>query len=149
MPASEKPPAHAGSVFFRSAPVRTGIYTGVCLSLCFAAWVVVANRLPFLEPLAFARNAGAAGLLVLIASVPVLRFYREPSEMLGSSLIGWSLLTLTFWMLCFKFVLLDITYSVFQIFMMGTVVYLIVATLAWIGTIIRRARASHISHIHH
>jgi hypothetical protein len=104
---------------------------------------------PFLEPLAFARNAGAAGLLVLIASVPVLRFYREPGEMLGSSLIGWSLLTLTFWMLCFKFILLDITYSVFQIFMMGTVVYLIVATLAWIGTIIRRARASHISHIHH
>ena|ERR1700761_43488 len=149
MPISEKLPAQAASGYFRSAPVRTGIWTGVGLSLCFAAWVVIANRVAFLEPLAFARNAGAAGLLVLLASIPVLRFYREPGEMLGSSLIGWSLLTLTFWLLCLKFELLNVTYSVFQIFMMGTVVYLIVATLAWIGTIIRRARASHISHIHH
>jgi hypothetical protein len=117
--------------------------------LCFAAWVIVANRFPFLESLAFARNAGAVGLLLMIASVPVLRFYREPGEMLVSSLLGWTLLTLTFRLLCFKFELLDITYSAFEIFTMGAIAYLIVATLAWIGTIIRRARASHISHIHH
>ena len=131
----------------RNRAVRTGIYTGVFLSVCFTLWVLVANRVPFLEPLAFARNTIAAGVLVLIACLPVMRFYRVPGEMLGSALIGWSLLTLTFRLLCIKFVLLDDIYSVFQIFMMGSIVYLIVATLAWIGTIIRRARASHISHI--
>jgi len=135
------------SRILRTRIVRTGVYTGVCLSVCFTVWVLVANRVPFLEPLAFARNTIAAGVLVLIASVPVMRFYREPAEMLGAAFIAWSLLTLTFRLLTIKFVLLDDTYSVFQIFMMGVVVYLIVATLAWLGTIIRRARASHISHI--
>jgi len=133
----------------RSAPVRTGIYTGVFLSVCFATWVLVANRVPELEQLAFARNVGAAGLMVIAACVPVMRFYSSPGELLSSGLLGWSLLILTFRILCIKFDLLDESYSTFQIFVIGSVCYLIVATLAWIGTIIRRARASHISHTNH
>jgi hypothetical protein len=149
MPASRAHLDHPVLRILRNRVVRTGIYTGVFLSVCFTVWVLVANRVPFLEPLAFARNTIAAGVLVLIACLPVMRFYRMPGEMLASALIGWSLLTLTFRLLCIKFVLLDAIYSVFQIFMMGSIVYLIVATLAWIGTIIRRARASHISHLNH
>ena len=149
MPASRMHFDNPVQRFLHNRAVRTGLYTGVFLSVCFVVWVLVANRVPFLEPLAFARNTIAAGVLVTIACVPVMRFYRVPGEMLGSALIGWSLLTLTYRLLSIKFILLDDTYSVFQIFMMGTIVYLIVATLAWIGTIIRRARASHISHINH
>jgi hypothetical protein len=135
--------------FLKNPPVRTGIYAGLSLSLCFAAWVFVANRESWLEPLAYARNVGAIALLAVIASIPVMRFYRSPGNLLGSALLGWSLLTITFRLLCLKFVLLDETYSAFQILTMGAVVYLLVATLAWIGTIIRRARASHITHINH
>jgi hypothetical protein len=149
MQASETLPGDHWFGFLRNVSVRTGIYTGVCLSLCFTAWVLIANRIPWLEPLAFARNVGAVALLVVIASIPVMRFYRSPGDLLGSALLGWSLLTLTFRLLCLKFEFLDESYSTLHIFTIGAVVYLLVATLAWIGTIIRRARSSHVTHINH
>jgi len=133
----------------RYVPVRIGVYTGVCLSLCFALWVVVANRVPFLEPVAHLRNLIAIILLLAIAAIPVARFYRNPVELLCAAMIGWSLLSFTFYLLALIFTLLDESYSAFHIFMMGAVVYLLIATVAWIGTIIRRARASHVSHVNH
>jgi hypothetical protein len=39
--------------------------------------------------------------------------------------------------------------SAVQIFMLGAVLYMLVVTVSWIGTIIRRARAAHVSHPNH
>jgi hypothetical protein len=149
MPASDKRSNIRWFGFLQNIPVRTGIYTGVCLSLFFAAWVLVANRAPMLEPRALERNVGAVSLLGVIASIPVIRFYRTPGDLLISGLLGWTLLTISFGLLSLEFTLLDQTYSAFHIFMMGAVVYLLVATVAWIGTIIWKVRGSNISHIHH
>ena len=41
---------------FRNAAIRTGVYAGVCLSLVFSAWLVIANHAPFLERFAMERN---------------------------------------------------------------------------------------------
>ena len=131
----------------RSAAVRTGVYAGVCLSLIFTAWLVIANRIPFLEPLAVVRNFIATSLLLAVASIPVFRFLRSPAEMLLSSVLAWGILTLTYGALCLEFSLLDQYYSTTEIFVLGMVVYLLLATLCWIGTIIWRVRAS--SHPRH
>jgi hypothetical protein len=144
-----KLPGYRWFGFLQYAPARIGVYSGVCLSVVFALWVVVANRVPFLEPLAHVRNLVAGVLLLAIAAIPVARFYRSPAELLCAALIGWSLLSVTFYLVSLVFTLLDESYSAFHIFMMGAVVYLLVATIAWIGTIIRRARASHVSHLNH
>jgi hypothetical protein len=40
-------------------------------------------------------------------------------------------------------------FSAVQIFMLGAVLYMLVVSLSWIWTIIRRARASHVSHPNH
>jgi hypothetical protein len=137
------------SYLLKGAATRTGVYVGLFLSFLFTAWLLMANRVPVLEPLAVSRNIVAACLLGAVGSVPVLRFYRAPSELLLSSLIGWGLFTLTYAALCLKFSMLNQYYSTSQVFVLGALLYLLLATLCWIGTIIWRVRATHGSQPRH
>jgi len=136
-------------MFLRNVPVRMGIYTGICLSLVFAMWLVLANRVTLLERLALERNIIAAVGLMFFASLPILRFYRSPGDLMVSGLLAWTLLSLTYRLLCMVFVFLDQKYSAFHVFVLGAVVYLIFATLSWIGMIIWKVRSADISHPHH
>ncbi len=149
MPESVHLPGYRWLMFLRNVPVRVGIYTGICLSLVFLLWVVLANRVPLLEPLAMWRNIAAVAILVFFATLPMLRFYRSPGELMVSGLVAWMLLSITYRVLCMVFVLLDEKYSAFHVFVLGAVVYLLGATISWIGTIIWRVRAADISHPHH
>jgi hypothetical protein len=133
----------------RNSAIRTGVYTGTALSLVFTAWLIVANHVPFLERFALERNLVAAALLGFLAFVPVFRFFRLPGSLIASSLIAWCILTIFYRGLCLFFSGLSDWHSTFQVFMYGAVVYLIVATVCWIGTIIWRARSSHVSHSNH
>src|SRR3981189_2551706 len=74
---------------FRNAAIRTGVYVGVCLTLVFTAWLVIANHAPFLERFATERLIAAAAILGLLAAVPVFRFLRFPGHLLASSLLRW------------------------------------------------------------
>ena len=136
---------------FRNASVRTGLYVGFALSMAFGGWVIVANRVPLLEPFALARNLAAVTVLGLIALIPVLRFWRTPGYLLASSLVAWVTLSLFYRVLCMYFRALSARFSfgAVQIFVLGAVLYMLVVTLSWIWTIIRRARASAISHPNH
>ena len=58
--------------FLRNAAIRTGVYTGICLSLVFTSWLVIANQVPFLERFAFERNVAAAGVFVFLAAISSL-----------------------------------------------------------------------------
>ena len=146
MPANFSPPGYRWFPFFRNAPIRVGLYSGVWLALVFVGWVVIANRVPFLDPLAQQRNVIATLVLAMIAAMPVLRFLRSPGELLVSGLLAWSVLTLVYRILSLKFVLLQDYYSTFHVFVLGAVVYLLFATLSWIGMIVWRARASQGTH---
>jgi hypothetical protein len=134
---------------FRNAAIRTGVYVGVCLTLVFAAWLVIANHAPFLERFALERNIAAAGILCFLAAVPVLRFLRFPGHLLASSLLGWMIFSLSYRGLCMIFRGLNDWHSTFQVFMMGAVVYMILTTLCWIVGTIWRAREAHASHPNH
>jgi hypothetical protein len=149
MPVSAKLPGYHWFAFLKDAATRLGVYVGVALSLIFTVWLLLANRVPFLDAFAMPRNVIAAALLLFFASIPLLRFYRSPSDLLLSSFLAWGLFTLTYGLLCLKFVLLDQYYSTFQVFVLGTIIYLLLATLSWIGTIIWRVRATDGSHTRH
>jgi small-conductance mechanosensitive channel len=146
MAANFSPPGYRWFHAFRNAPVRIGAYTGVCLSVVFTCWILLANRVPFLEPLARQRNMLASALLILIAAMPVVRFLRSPADLLISGLLAWSLLTFTYRILTLSFSLLEEYYSALHVFVLGAVVYLIFATLSWIGIIVWRARAAQGTH---
>lgn len=142
-------PGYASLQLVRNASVRTGIYVGVCLSLVFTGWVIVANRMPFLEPFALLRNVAALAALGLLALIPVLRFWRVPGNLLGSGLVGWFIFSLAYRLLALYFSGLEERHSSIQIFMLGAVAYLLVVAISWIGTIIRRARASNTTRPNH
>jgi hypothetical protein len=134
---------------FRNSPVRTGISVGTCLSLTLLIWLVLANYVPFLEPFAMARNLAVAGLIGFLGMVPIVRFIRSPGSLLVSSLLGWFLFAVFYRILCMLFHRLPDRLSPLHFFMMGAVIYMIVTTLSWIGSVIWRVRASHISHSNH
>ena len=129
--------------------VRTGVYVGVALSIVFAVWLYVANRVPSLEGMALQRNLAAATILALFAAIPVLRFFREPGNLLVAGLIAWSILAFAYRGLSLYFVALGERYTTMQLFTLGAVVYMILATLSWIGTCLWKIRHSQIPHSHH
>ena len=142
-------PAYRLFRVFRNASVRTGVYVGVVLSIVFSGWVIVANRVPVLDRFALARNLAAVAVLGLVAVIPVLRFWRMPGHLLSSSLVAWALFSLSYRVLCMRFAGLAERFSAVQIFVLGAVLCMLVVTLSWIWTIIRRVRASHVSHPNH
>jgi len=113
--------------------------------MVLVAWLVVANRAPSLEPFALERNLAAAVTLGLFAAVPVLRFLRLPGPLLSSGLIAWSITAFTYRLLGIYFWGLAARYSAMQFFTLGTIAYMILATLSWIGSCIARARESNVS----
>lgn len=135
--------------FLRNAAIRTGVYTGVCLSLVFTAWLVIANQVPFLERFAFERNVAGAGVFVFLAAVPVLRFLRWPGNLLGSSMIAWVIFSIVYRILGVIYRGLSDWHSTFQVFMIGIVSYMMFTTLSWIGAIIRKVRAAEATHPKH
>lgn len=145
-------PAYGYLHVFRNASVRTGVYVGLILSIVLTGWVIVAYRVPLLDRFAFVRDLAAVCVLGLIALIPVLRFWRMPGNLLASSLVAWVFFSLSYRVLCMLFVGLAERFSAVsavQIFVLGAVLYMLVVTLSWIWSIIRRARASHVSHPNH
>ena len=142
-------PAYGPFHVFRNASVRMGVYVGFVLSVVFSGWVIVANRVPLLDRFALIRNFAAVAVLGLVALIPVLRFWRMPGNLLASSLVAWVLFSLSYRVLCALFVGLAERFSAVQIFVLGAVLYMLLVSLSWIWTIIRRARASHVSHPNH
>ncbi len=82
--------------WLHNAALRIGVLTGVYLSCVFVAWLFVANRVPELGSFAGIRNLAAGAAAILLMSIPVLRFRREPVRMFVSGLTAWTLLTLTY-----------------------------------------------------
>ena len=134
---------------FRNAAIRTGVYVGVCLTLVFSAWLVIANRAPILERFALERNLAAAAILAFLAGVPIFRFLRLPGHLLASSLIGWLIFSLSYGALSLIFRGLSNRLSPPEVFMLGAIVYMILTTLSWIIGTISRAREAHTSRRNH
>ena len=142
-------PAYGSLHVFRNASVRTGVYVGVILSAVFSGWVIVANRVPVLDRFALARNLAAVVVLGLVAVIPVLRFWRMPGHLLASSLVAWVIFSLGYRVLCMSFAGLAERFPTIHVFVLGALLCMLVVTLSWIWTIIRRVRASHMSHPNH
>jgi|ERR1700682_3895735 len=149
MPVRAHLPGYRRLGVFQNAATRTGVYCGVGLALIFTTWVFVANRMPALEGFALERNLAGALAMGLFAAIPVLRFLRFPGHLLASSLVAWSILSLTYRLLCIHFWGLTARYTAVQILTLGAVVYMILATIAWIAACIWRARETDVSHSNH
>jgi hypothetical protein len=145
------PQTHVPQQFhlLRNPAVRIGLLVGCGLSLALSGWIYLANRIPVFDRVSIERNLAAAAIMGVLAFIPVLSFFREPANLLISSLISWSILTASYGTLSMFFSALREWYSTFEVFMLGAVLYLIAATVSWIGRCIWKARSAHFEHPHH
>jgi hypothetical protein len=119
-------------LWMRFASLRTGILTGIYLSCVFVAWLVLANRLPALEPFAEARNVVAGAVLLVVLAIPAIRFRHQPGKLFAAGLTAWTLLTLAYLAAEMHFTLLESRMGAFHVFMLGVISYGFVAVLDWV-----------------
>ena len=127
----------------KDSAFRMGVYIGLCLFATFAAWLIVANRMPVFERFALERNILAVAVMCLFAAIPVLRFIRRPGKMLVSGGTAWAIFSFLYRLAALFFTGLSSWHGAWQVFMAGAVVYLIAATLSWIVGLVWRVRAAH------
>ena len=89
------------------------------------------------------RNTLGVAAMALFGLIPILRFIRRPGSLLASGLIAWAIFSFLYRLLCLFFSALASWHGATQVFMLGIIVYLIAATISWIGSLIWRVRASH------
>ncbi len=133
-------------LWLRIASLRIGILTGIYLSCVFFAWLIVANRVPALVPFAEARNVVAAVVMMLLLTIPVLRFRHKPGRLFVAGLTAWTLLTLMYLAAEIRFSLLESRMGGFHIFMLGAISYGFVAVLDWVFLICAGVRRQHMLH---
>ena len=131
-----------------NSAIRTGMWSGISMAVVFIAWLFIANRMPASESFALERNVIAASILAILFIVPVVRFMWQAGRLLAASLTAWWIFSLVYRLLCVVFSGLPERYTPMRVFILGSVVCMILATLSWIVTVIWRTRASHMASHH-
>jgi hypothetical protein len=119
-----------------------GTVTGACLAGIAVAWLLVANRAPSLAQFAFERNviAGAAiGTLILLQ---FFLFLGSPRRIFLSGVIAWTILALAYDVLEILFGRLGSRLGAFHLFMLGAIVFGVLAVLDWVALLLLSARRS-------
>lgn len=124
--------------------IRAGVLYGIYLAVVMSASVVAANRIPALEEFADVRNWIARSLFGAVMALPVVVSFRQPQRLLVSSLVGWSLATLTYGILKFFFADLhsELGISTFHLFILGAVIYVAAAVAAWVFSMALEVRSA-------
>ena len=121
----------------RRKPVRNpafslGIVLGVCFSGIGLAWLLLANRVPLLDRFASERNLGLAVAFVLLGLVPSCRFVKSPGRSFLSGVTAWAILTVIYSVTELAFPRLATRLSAFHFFVLGCMVFGLVAAFAWV-----------------
>jgi hypothetical protein len=129
MPPRSKKAAHDD---LSAQALKLGLVIGAGLSGVAIAWLLIANRLPALDPLAMIRNVAAGALVIMLMLVPACRFRRHPSHLFACSITAWSILTLVYAVLQIPFPRLAARMGTFHFFMLGAVLLGLASALLWV-----------------
>jgi hypothetical protein len=144
----ERNPESIRAIVVTHAAFRIGVYVGIALSVVLTTWIIVANRVPFLEPFDRERNLAATTLIGLFALIPIMRYMSAPRSLLASGLVAWAILSFVYRLLCIPFPGLSGIRTPTQVLMLGALFYLISATVAWMIALVWRVRQSQPPHSH-
>jgi hypothetical protein len=131
-----------------NSALRTGMWSGVSMAVVFIAWLLIANRIPASESFALERNVATASILAVLFMIPVVRFMWQAGRLLAASLTAWWIFSFVYRLLCIVYSGLPERYTPMRVFILGSVVCMILATLSWIVTVIWRTRESHMASHH-
>jgi hypothetical protein len=120
--------------------LRLGLVTGISLTGVAAAWLLVANAVPSLERFAVLRNLAAAVLAGLLMLAPVCRFLKSPARIFLSGVIAWTFLSVAYRAIEIPFSHLATRLGAFHLFMLGAVIYGLLAVIDWVAQLVLMAR---------
>ena len=118
------------------AAVKLGLIIGLALSGVAIAWLLVANRIPALDPLAMLRNLAAVALATIFMLIPIYRFRKSPAHVFTCGLTAWSILTLIYAILQMPFPRLATRMGTFHFFMLGAVLLGLASALLWVARLV-------------
>lgn len=133
------------SLAAHNCAIRTGMWSGISMAVVFIAWLFIANRMRASESFALERNVITASVLAILFMIPVVRFMWQAGRLLAASLTAWWIFSLVYRLVCIVFSGLPERYTPMRVFILGSVVCMILATLSWIVTVIWRTRESHMA----
>ncbi len=128
--------------WLRNPTARVAVLTGVYLSVVMIAWLLLANRVPWLERYADLRNAIAGAVLALLMLIPIGSFLRSPARLFMSGVASWLLLSLVYALMGLFFENLHsrLNKTPFHLFVLGAAVYGLAAVVAWVVSMLLAAR---------
>lgn len=128
--------------WLQNLPLRIGVLTGAYLTAILAVFLIVANRLPFLDGFAAVRTTACCALFALVAIVPACSFLRRPWHLFKSGLTAWLLFSLAY---AGAGQIFDALFTrlrpPFTVFMIGAMFYGLVAVAAWLVHLIAAMRS--------
>jgi hypothetical protein len=123
---------------WRSPTLRTGFGTGIFLAGLLVAALLAANRFPALEPFALVRNAVACTAVIIVALIPIMRFYNDPACLFASSALAWAIFSLAYTIAGMHFINLQnrLGKSPFEVLILGVVIYGVASVTTWVTSML-------------
>lgn len=116
----------------RNPAFSLGIVLGVCFSGIGLTWILLANRMPLFDRFASERNGVLAVAFVLLGLVPSCRFVKSPGRSFLSGMTAWAILTAMYFVTELAFPRLATRLSAFHFFILGCMVFGLLAAFAWV-----------------
>ena len=137
--------------WLRNTPLRTGVLTGIYLSAVMTVALLVANRLPALEPFADLRNWICSSVFLLVWLVPVAAFRNRPWWLFTSAGAGWLIFSLAYALagIFFENLHTRLNKTPFHVFLLGAGIYAVVAVTLWVSGMARHAIEHGLAHEHY
>ncbi len=135
------PPVRCGPV--RNPAFRLGVPLGICFSGIFLTWLLLADRVPYLDQFASERNLVLAIAFGLLGLAPTCRFMKSPGRSFLSSITAWTILSATYSVTELRFPRLATRLTAFHLFVLGGVAFGLLSALAWVMNLLivhRRVR---------
>jgi hypothetical protein len=94
--------------------------------------LLLANRVPHLDQFASERNFALAIAFGLLGLVPTCRFMKFPGRSFLSAITAWAILTVAYSVTELGFPRLATRLSAFHLFILGSMVFGLLAALSWV-----------------
>lgn len=146
MNTSQLPGSRWLATWVRDPTLRSGILVGAYLTAIMLGSLLLANRVPLLEPFAKFRNLFCAAVFLLAAILPVWRWRDSATPLFISGTLGWLIFSLMYWATGMYFIRLHTRFHrPMQVFLIGAVLYGLAAVTVWVTEMVRHARTQPIN----